>query len=197
MKAIGVTLFVTLFIMFAVSIPVHAQKIDYVYPNTEWRISGNIDEMTDEIIFASVSTEYEDGDEFHRFTLRMKCNDIIKIYSLPGDYYRSDNYLFSLNYRLDDKWSRTSFNEIYGYESDTRNLLVRFDKNDAFHTRAKISYGHHIMTLTDTDFLSKIKEHKILLIRFHMEKPNYSIVAKFNISGFNGAYESFRSRFCK
>lgn len=188
MKTIGATLFATLFVMFAVSMPVYAQHINYIYPNTEWRIAASVDEMTDEVKSATIQTGWENY--LHQFILSIKCDGIIKISS-----WQKISWGKPSRFSWDEIRDKIFFDE--RYESDTENLLVRFDKNDAFHIRAgKEHYHFAIMRLTDIDFFSKLKEHKVLRIRFHMKEEYYSIVAKFNITGFNVAYESFRSRFC-
>ena len=179
------TIIATLFTMMAVSMPVHAQLIKYTYPNTEWRMWAHIDEMTDEIKLTRFFNEYKDG--FRRVTLYVDSDCDLGPFISSRKMYNPSSTL-----SRDEIEDRIFFDE--RYQSNTENLLIRFDKNDVFYTRVRYN-GFGIMGLT-TEFLLKFEEHKVLRIKLHM-KDESSIIAKFNIAGFSRAYQYFRFRFCK
>ena len=178
------TIVATLFIMFAVSMPVHAQYrgFNYVHPDTEWQVSGNIDEMTDEIKSSNFYNQYTGY--FHVIQLDIDCDNNISIFSWYNEDVADHSVLLTNRIDFDDR-----------YESDTENFLVRFDNDEVFYIQVgKTKKVDFIMRLP-VHFLSKLQNRRILRMKIHME-VGYSIVAKFNITGFTEAFEEYRSQFC-
>ena len=184
MKAIGATLFAILFIMFAVSMPVHAQYINYLYPNTKWRITANIDEMTDKIILSRFGNEYKFYDRYKDgiSSIRLEINCIFGFDSI-GVSSRDNAREFSDKYQ--------SF--IRGIPST---LLVRVDNDYAFYIRVDMNFSRDFIYVHDSTYLlSRLQNHNFLRMEIFM-KTGRPIVAKFDITGFNEAFEHYRLRFC-
>ena len=182
-KALIATLFtlIILFIMFAVSMPVHAEWKPYTY----------MDEMTDEI-FKAVVIEYESEHEYKKPAFNVKL------------YVVCNNNRVSIRFteiftRINDE-SEIDESEI---TSEITNILVRFDRNPAFNIDV-IQHHHDINSINipmpgmniyviakendlnfdDTNNQFRLNLSKGITLRIKIK----SFIARFSLIGFTKTY---------
>ena len=162
-KILVATLFtlIILFIMFAISMPVHA----------DWKHRTDIDRMTDEKT-TFLYTTYSDDD--NRFDLIIPC-DYIGIESFTLIVFQTFG-LNSFGYEDNDSWDIE--------------LLTRFDKKPAQIIKWVSKQGNMlaISNLMNFGFLTQIRKYQTLFIKIHLQPDGY-VIAEFDISGFNEAVE--------
>ena len=188
-KALIATLFtlIILFIMFAVSMPVHAEWKPYTY----------MDEMTDEI-FKAVVIEYESEHEYKKPAFNIEL------------YVACHNNRVSIRFteiftRINDESAIVAGLNESELTSDITDILVRFDKKPAFNIDV-IQHHHDINSINipmpgmkiyviakendlnfdDTDNQFRLNLSKGITLRMKIK----SFIARFSLVGFTKTYTS-------
>ena len=135
--------------------------------HADWESHITVDKMMDEKKIY-VFTDYEENNKKFHLAARCKFED----FALMG------NNVFISDIKYEDR-------------SNDNELLIRFDKEPAYYiknVRAATFEKGSGFVIRDNDFLSKIKKHQTLLVKIHLQSDDF-IIAEFDISGFNEAYE--------
>ena len=196
MKAIGAILFATLFTMFAVSMPVHA----------EWSINTSINRLTDEETII-IYTQYKKDSK--TFSLEYSCEyNNLSLFAfdfqgkgLLGKEYQDETYSNKLLIRFDKEPAHIVYVHNATGIIDDSDL---FDNSDGIlDNMVLMIIGREFIAKDDSvsrfdrnmkQFLSKMKKHQILFVKIQIQSDDSIvdeyIIAEFDISGFNEAYDS-------